>query len=270
MMQPAFPIGAVVRGPTALVERGTSWQFRDFPVRYGLFEHPREGLVLIDTGYTEQLFGARGASIALYRQLLRPRLDPDQLPMTRIAALGASAADVRHVLLTHLHADHVCGTPDFTKATFYVSRPSIELFERGRLLEQHRQSLYPGLLPADFKSRCRLVEDTATRLLPGGLGSGFDVFGDGSSLVVPLPGHMAGHYGVLWPEGPRPLLYGVDAAWTMTGLRANPIPPPPLRWILASQEDVRASARKIAAFADGGGDVILCHDPVQDPRDAGG
>jgi len=262
MIDPAFPIGAYVHGPRALIERKASWRFTPFPVRYGLFEHPREGLILVDTGYTEALFQARGASIAAYRRLLRPRLDPANLPAARLASLGATTSDVRHVILTHLHADHVCGAAAFTRAAFHVTRASLEFLDRASLVEQHRQALYKILLPMDFKDRLSVIDDDGQINSPGELGAGYDIFGDGSCLVVPLPGHMTGHAGVLWPQRARPLLYGADVAWTLTGLLNEPIPPAPLRWILADRQATIASARKLSRFAEAGGEIVLCHDPV--------
>ncbi len=259
---PTFITSAIVNGPRALVERGGDWRGTAFPVRYGLFRHPRAGLVMIDTGYTEHLWRAPGLELAVYRALLRPQLVADQQPGTVLARLGASPSDIRHVIVTHLHADHVCGLADFPNATFHLSRASAELVRSGGWLRSRRQSLHRQLLPHDLLERAALFEE-ARPCTAEGLGEGHDIFGDGICLAIDLPGHMAGHAGVAWPRLDRPVLYAVDAAWTSTGLSEAPIPPPPLRFILDDETAVRRSAAKLHAAAAAGWHVVLCHEPEQ-------
>ena len=69
-----FPVSSTVLAPHAVVVRGAQWTRVAFPVRYGLFEHPREGLVLIDTGYTAALNTTAGLLLKAYRTGLRPQL----------------------------------------------------------------------------------------------------------------------------------------------------------------------------------------------------
>jgi glyoxylase-like metal-dependent hydrolase (beta-lactamase superfamily II) len=53
--------------------------------------------------------------------MMRPRLDPAETAVRRIAALGYRPADVRHVVLTHLDPDHAGGIADFPGATVHVT-----------------------------------------------------------------------------------------------------------------------------------------------------
>lgn len=66
-----------------------------------------EGPVLIDTGFT--------AEIAARRQRTYLRT-----PVEGLSAIGVHAADVRTVILTHLHYDHVGGFALFPHARFHL------------------------------------------------------------------------------------------------------------------------------------------------------
>jgi glyoxylase-like metal-dependent hydrolase (beta-lactamase superfamily II) len=115
-------------------------------------------------------------------------------------------------------------------------------------------------LPEDFSRRLTPFEETPTVDGPLGLGPCFDLFEDGSVLVVPLPGHAIGHVGVAFPDATPPLLYAADAEWLRGALD-------PGRSGFAAgivghdREASKASSAKALAFAQAGGRVVLCHDP---------
>ena len=108
-------------------------------------------------------------------------------------------------------------------------------------------------------SRLMPVEECPPAELPRGLGAGFDLFGDGSLLAVPLPGHALGHFGLVWPE--KGLLYAVDAQWLLRAIMERRLPRGAAPLIYADQAEVIASCEKVRGFALAGGRVVLCHDP---------
>lgn len=255
-----FPTSSVVSAPEWGADASRPWKIVDFPVRYGLFEHPREGVVLIDTGYTRELLSARGADMALYRALLRPRLDDASEPGTLLARIGATAADVRHVVITHLHADHVSGLARLRRATIHASRATLRWWNAPPLLGDARHGMFRQFLPRLPDCTCQAFEDAAETPLPWG-GTGRDILGDGTILAVDLPGHMTGHAGVAFVQREAPVLYAVDSAWTAAGYRRAVVPPYPLRAILDSLPAYKASNAQVLAAETWGARVVLCHDP---------
>ncbi len=254
-MRPTFLNSAFVRAPERLVLRGGSWSAIDIPVRYGVFDHPRIGRCLIDTGYTRRVIeGRRSLPLRLYAGILSPRLQPDAL---------RDDAPINAILITHLHADHVSALRDFPNATLYAAGAGLDHFLNGSEPARVRHGVFRELLPPDLQTRARRFEDCATITAPLGLGPARDVFGDGEVLAVALPGHMRGHTGFVWPKLDRPLLYAADAQWLARAVMEDRAPGPPARWIM---DDVRADVttrQRIAAFARGGGEVIYCHDPAE-------
>lgn len=115
--------------------------------------------ILIDTGdpsSREQIFSA-----------LDPYYRPDQ---------------IRHVIFTHLHYDHVANWENFTNATFYAHPLEIEAFQSdpyGTVLEPHI---------AHSLKRCEMHDITRTSAFHGFL------------EVLHTPGHTMGSIIIAYPD----------------------------------------------------------------------
>ncbi len=251
---PTFPNSAFVRAPERFVLRGGRWQTIDIPVRYGLFTHARVGTCLIDTGYSPRVTtGKRSLPLQIYASALRPRMQAQALP--------AAAPKVEAILLSHLHADHVSALHDYPNAAIYADGDGVDHFLRASATTRIRHGVFRELLPDNFLERLTRYEALQTADAPLGLGPARDVFGDGSVLAVPLPGHMRGHTGFVWPKLDRPLLYAADAQWLARAVMEDRAPGAPARWIMDDLDADAETRRRIAAFARAGGEVIYCHDP---------
>ncbi|WP_430404325.1 MBL fold metallo-hydrolase [Hyphomonas sp.] len=253
-MNVTFPNSAIVRAPERFVLRGGRWKWIDIPVRYGVFDHPVGGRCLVDTGYSSRtLRGPRSLALTLYAALLRPRLTARSLPKAE--------PDIDAILLTHLHADHVSALRDYPCARLYANRRAVRHFLSGNRMARLRHGVFRELLPDDLSDRILAYEDMTQIEAPLGLGKSADVFGDGSVLAVPLPGHMRGHTGFLWTDRQRPLLYAADAEWVREAITADHPPGLPAKFILDDVPASRDSAARLRRFIEQGGDVVLCHDP---------
>ena len=189
--------------PLSRVFRGGRLPRRTFPSAVFLYTHPSGRRVLVDTGYPPTLRGT-GAVGALYRRILPARVGPEDTIDRRLAGIGLSPADIDVVVLSHLHPDHVGGLRWFPDAQLVLSRGQLETIERSRLTD----GVFAALIPP-WTAKATVVDDQPVATAPSGV-SGFDLFGDGRFVVVPLPGHARGHLGALVED--RVLLAG-DAAW---------------------------------------------------------
>lgn len=235
------------RGPVAL------------QVRVGLIVHPVHGPVLIDAGFGPQVTKAPGRSwfLRAYTKMLGPELHDLQSPLSLLAAHGFDPEDVKLILVTHLHADHVAYLPEFPNARFVTD---------GQISGTLRHGVFDELLPHDFAARQVDLRSFGLAALPYALGQGFDLLGDGTVLAVPLPGHAAGHFGLCFTGG-TPLLYAVDAQWLLAAVLADRIPGFPVSLIAEDSQALTESTALVRAFAQAGGDIMLCHDPAQTPWD---
>jgi N-acyl homoserine lactone hydrolase len=57
----------------------------------------------------------------IYRRLARFEMGPDETVSAQLGALGYRVEDVRWVVLSHLHQDHIGGLRELTGARFVVS-----------------------------------------------------------------------------------------------------------------------------------------------------
>lgn len=177
-----------------------------------LIETGSDGLVLVDTGLgtadRRHPDGRLGTEWVSYAQ---PALDPEESALRQVLRLGYAVEDVRHIVLTHLHRDHTGGLPDFPHARVHVHPDEYRAVTDPRA-PHHRHSL-DGFMPAHRAHGPLLtparVDGTRWFGFPGvarpqGLGC--------ELLLVPLPGHSAGHAGVaVRAEGGRWLLHAGDA-----------------------------------------------------------
>lgn len=229
--------------PIASDGRGPRWRdwFRTArcPALVLLIRHPTEGPVLIDTGYAPRFVDAtrqwpeRG--YALTTPMTLPR---EQELLTQLAQRGISASDVRHIVLTHLHADHVAGVRDFPHATLHATAAAASAISAcgdgfAARARATRAGMLRALLPDDFSARVQsfseraldardvpaelsaLVGHTSGEALPRQV---YDVFGDRSVLAVDVPGHAPGMVGIVLPTLARPLFLVADAVWSLRTL----------------------------------------------------
>lgn len=204
------------------------WSRKTFPVNVFLVEHPA-GLCLFDTG--ERADAAKPGYFPWWHpffRLSRFELEDGDEAAQQLRTLGYEPKDVRWVVLSHLHTDHVGGVKDFVGSEVLVHGPEWARATglRGRVRGYLPQRWPPGVVPT-------LVELDGPAVGP--FPASHDLAGDGSLLIVPLPGHTPSHVGLLVPGH---LLVGdlVHSAGEVTGELANWCEREGIR-VLASHDD---------------------------------
>jgi N-acyl homoserine lactone hydrolase len=178
------------------------------PIHAWLVEHP-EGLLLIDTGETA-MTSERGYFPRwhpYFRTGLQEWVVREDEIDRRLDEVGVSTQDVRWVVMTHLHTDHAGGLHHFPNSEILVARRELEAANgwRGRL-RGYLNNHFPEWLsprPVDF--------------VDGPLGpftQSFRLTAEGDVVLVPTPGHSAGHLSVLIDEGDRFICIAGDASYT--------------------------------------------------------
>ena len=267
-MRPVFANSAFVTAPERLVLRGGRWRNIRLKVRYGLFRHPDAGLVLIDAGYGPRVTqGRRGLALRLYNALFGPELVAAGQPEAVLRRFGAAPADVSAVILSHFHADHVATLDLFPQARVFAKTRLLNRIEGRSGWRNLRHGVFAELLPEGLAARTVDMDGLAARDAPFGLGTGRDLFGDGSVLAIDLPGHAEGHVGLCFARLPVPLLYAVDVQWLIDALSEDRQPGFPASLIADDRRALAESARRVLAFRQAGGQVLLCHEPGDSPYD---
>jgi glyoxylase-like metal-dependent hydrolase (beta-lactamase superfamily II) len=203
--------------PSELMRAGAVGPPLRITTTWSVLEHP-QGVVVIDTGAPVDDPAAEmapGADVA-----------------ARLRAIGLTTGNVRYVVNTHLHVDHVGGNRELADSTFLVDRDELAY----------------ACAPADPRlaaeySLSLLAPDTLRYSpLPAG---DHDLFGDGSVVVLTSPGHAAGHRSVLLrlPSSGTVLISG-DAVWTRSNLAPDTLPG--LLWSQAAYRRSRERLRRLA------------------------
>jgi glyoxylase-like metal-dependent hydrolase (beta-lactamase superfamily II) len=185
-----------------------------------------DGLVLVDTGYGMQDVRRPRARLArLWPAVLNVDYREQDTALRQVEALGFSASDVRHIILTHLYFDHAGGIEDFPQARVHVMEREREAAERTRRSfvgrQRYRRAQWDG------------VRDLRTYATGGEPWFGFETVRslDGlppEFLMVPLPGHTAGHAGVAIQNGDKWLFHAGDAYLHSDEMQQPPCCPPGL------------------------------------------
>lgn len=203
--------GQVLRG----APRGTI----DCHALVALVEHPSRGLVLWDAGYAPRMLDAlRPWPFPLYARATPLHIDPDLAAAAQLARMGVAPAGVGHVIVSHFHADHIAGLPDFPAAAIVADADAIEGVLGLEGLAALRRGFVPALMPADFVERARPVYSfDGPAVAP--FGPSHDLFGDGALLLVRLPGHARGQLGLLVQTAAGAVLLAADGAWHSRSIR---------------------------------------------------
>ena len=250
----------------ALAVHGGAWRPVRFRSMFALLRHPEAGVVLFDTGYSPHFLRATARwPWCLYRAVTPVTLEPGQSAVEQLARAGVASNEVRHVFVSHLHADHIGGLRDFPRAAIHLARAGWEDVARRTALGKLRHAFVPALLPDDFLARAQWLEEKRTVRLDADwvpLDRARDLLGDGSLLAVPLPGHAVGQHGLLLQARSGPVLLAADGAWMRRAVREN-APPHPITRLIQNLPETRATLRMLHEFHLRRPDVeiIPCHCP---------
>lgn len=208
--------------PEAITLRGGQWQSTQFPALVALLEHPSQGYILYDTGYSERFFTeTRRWPNRAYGLVTPVYLEPGESAAQQLQRRGIAPDSIRHIVISHFHADHIGGLRDFPEARFICARAAYERVKTKTGIQAVAAGFLPGLLPPDFDQRVRFVEAMPQGpALPTEFETGFDVFCDRSLMAVELPGHAAGQLGLYFSDPQQHSYFLVaDACWSSRAYR---------------------------------------------------
>lgn len=204
MSMSALPTGSY-ESPAALTFNGGSWrETRHLAATAVLIRHPL-GNLLIDTGFGKHVDGQMGLLPSLQRSS-----HVKGLPVIdQLTKVGLRTSDLAGVIPTHSHWDHISGLEDLPGV------PVLETSEGMAFISAKG----PGTEVINSLGKINYKQYK----FDGGPYLGFprshDVWGDGSVVIVPAPGHTPDSVAVFvtLPSGKRYALIG-DVVFQRDGL----------------------------------------------------
>jgi len=115
----------------------------------------------------------------------------------QLAAIGYQASDIKYIAFSHYHIDHTANANMFAGSTWLVSQPERDIMFSDK----------PA--PVRVEKNYSALKDSKTVIVPSD--ADYDVFGDGTVIIKPTPGHTPGHQ-VLFLKLPKtgPVLIAGD------------------------------------------------------------
>ena len=212
-----------------------------FPVPCWLVVHPSGRTLLFDTGMHESL--QRDFSRYPGLTIFQADYAAGEEVSARVEGVDVDAGAIDVIVFSHLHFDHCGGTSLIPNARIIVQDREWTAGHQHRLVEAGIYS------PADFDLGHEIER----------IDGEHDVFGDGSVLCLPTPGHTAGHQSLRVNLASGPVVLTADCVYWRQLLDDMRLPP-----FGFDREQQLASMRYLARLRDRQGCRLLFgHDAEQ-------
>jgi glyoxylase-like metal-dependent hydrolase (beta-lactamase superfamily II) len=226
---------------------------------YCLLVESDDGLVLVDTGFGTQDSLNPTPLVRLFTAWMGCPRDIKETAIWQVEKLGYKPADVKHIVMTHLHIDHAGGLPDFPDAAVHIHREEYDaaMKPRGfieRFYVQAHWAHGPRWVIHDWQGETWYDINSIT--IQQGLKPAIH--------MLPLPGHSRGHCAVAIQKPGGWLLHCGDSTYPFyhDGHPNQPIDSPP-GWLVRGL--LGPHTPRLRALAEDYADeiqMVCSHDPV--------
>jgi glyoxylase-like metal-dependent hydrolase (beta-lactamase superfamily II) len=180
------------------------------PVNMWILDHPK-GLVVFDTGNNVAISDGNCKShwVAGFCDFLKPSQTRADVIDRQLQKQGFKVSDVKAVVHSHSHLDHIGNIEMFPNAIHVIQKKELyqawwpEKFQRGGA---HVMADYDGAVDFNYLE----------------LNGDYDLFGDGSVIVLSTPGHTLGNQSMKVKLKSGTVLLSQDAIWMEENLEGYP------------------------------------------------
>ncbi len=150
-----------------------------------------QGPLLLDTGLGLGDYAKPTWMTQLFRLITFMPFDPNEAAINQIKQLGYQPEDIKNIVLTHMHFDHISGLPDFPNAKVHVHQREFDAFAEGKIRRWTEFAYIPCYIA--HRPEFVLYEKIDSKWYD------FDAIRlpfEPEMYLIPLFGHSRGHCGV--------------------------------------------------------------------------
>jgi glyoxylase-like metal-dependent hydrolase (beta-lactamase superfamily II) len=237
-----------------------------FPAFWALIQHPTLGNIVFDTGYAQRFLDATKSFPNILYRLIVPVTfkQGDDVKSQLKSRFNIDCQDIKYVIVSHFHGDHVGGLKDFPNAKIICTRTAFEHIWQFNNFFAFTKAYLKDLLPNNLPERCIFIEENF-QLVENQYFEKMWHWTEADLSFIDLPGHARGQVGVLLDseDGSEKgkVLLAADAAWHIHSVEEN-IPPPPLvRFFADDYNALKHSIAQLHAYfqANPNTKIIISH-----------
>ncbi len=229
--------------------KGEKKRLIKFKALYALILHPLYGYILFDTGYTNRFFDAtKNYPNKIYALTTKVKLKKSEEVKAQLKSHGISSNEIKHIIISHFHADHIGGLKDFNNAKFYCTKKSFNQVKSISNFFAFSKGILKKLIPEDFEERVCFIEDVSKLKEDNIFNKAYDLFGDKSINIYNLPGHAAGQIGILIKTKIKNYFLLADACWDIRAITEEKTPNKIVKLFFDSWSDYISSLNKLRKF----------------------
>jgi N-acyl homoserine lactone hydrolase len=226
-------------GPLGFFLEGTHGELTA-PIPSYLIEHPK-GTVLFDTGMHPDCQHDPASRVAAQIvEHFRFHFSEGEEVSARLRAIEREPEDIDLIVNSHLHFDHAGGNALIPNATVVVQRSEWQAGQDPDIAA----ALAFDPRDYDIGHKMKLVDGE------------HDLFGDGSVVLLPTPGHTPGHQSLKLRLDSGEIVLAADACYLCRTLRERHLP-----GMTHDREQMLQSLDRLEGLEKGGARIFFGHDP---------
>ncbi len=217
---------------------------------WALIEVPNLGYMLFDTGYSHHFEKATQRFPGkLYRIATPVKLKTEESAVEILKRKGIHHTEIKYILVSHFHADHIAGLKDFPSAKIICSKVAFLQTQQLQGIKAVLKGILHQLIPEDILQRINFIEDLSEETHQNNYGLTeykWNLIPNLKFLL--LPGHAKGMLGFHFANEYTNLLFATDAAWDTDCFNKGIMPLKIVKIFIDSWDELNDTSEKLKAM----------------------
>ncbi|MFY8022095.1 MAG: MBL fold metallo-hydrolase [Bacteroidia bacterium] len=212
---------------------------------WALIHVPDLGYIMFDTGYSHHFKNAtKFFPEILYKFATPVQLQEEDKAIEILRKKGIHHSEIKYIIISHFHADHIAGLKDFPQAKLICSKDAYHQTKQVKGLNAVSKGIIHKLIPNDIKDRIVLIEDISSQTTNEFGITEYTWTQIPNFKLLLLPGHAKGMLG-FYDEDSN-LLFATDAAWDEDCFNKGMMPLQVVKIFIDSWSDLKDTMEKLS------------------------